>query len=82
VLRRCFTQGLGLARSTCSTASFKKFRAWVCSNLVKMRSGRPVVVTGNRVHVSDSYVAIAILDLISLQGGLYCSSVDYRWFGI
>ena len=26
VLRRRFTQGLGLARSTCSTASFKKFR--------------------------------------------------------
>ena len=44
VLGRCFTQGLGLARSTCSTVSFKKFPAWVCSNFVKKRSERMVVV--------------------------------------
>ena len=35
MLRRRFSQVLGLARSTCSTAPFKKFSAWVCSNLVK-----------------------------------------------
>ena len=44
VLGRSFTQGLGSARSTCSTVSFKKFRAWVCSNLVKKRSEHMVVV--------------------------------------
>jgi hypothetical protein len=30
-------------------ASFKKFRACVCSNLVKKRSGRPVVVMERRL---------------------------------
>ena len=41
VLERCFTKGMRLARSACSTASFKKFRAWICSNLVEKRSERP-----------------------------------------
>ena len=49
MLGRCFTKGLRLARSACSTASFKKFRAWICSNLVEKRSERPVVVLIIRV---------------------------------
>jgi hypothetical protein len=40
-----------LARRACSTASFKKFRAWICSNLVEKRSERMVVKILSRISV-------------------------------
>ena len=40
-----FHKRLEIGKERMSTASFKKFRAWICSNLVEKRSERPVVVT-------------------------------------
>ena len=39
-----FHKRLEIGKERMSTASFKKFRAWICSNLVEKRSERPVVV--------------------------------------
>ena len=39
-----FHTGLGISKEHMLDVSFKKFRAWVCSNLVKKRSERMVVV--------------------------------------
>ena len=47
MLGRFFTQGLRLARSACSKASFKKLCAWIysiCSNFMKKRFGLLIVV--------------------------------------
>jgi len=71
VLGRCFTQGLRFARGACSTASFKKFRAWVCSicsKLVDKRSGPLVVVLapggrGCAKNPAKRFLVVALLVL-------------------
>jgi hypothetical protein len=41
---KMFQKRLEIGKERMLDGSFKKFRAWICSNLVEKRSERPVVV--------------------------------------